>query len=117
MKTSELLKEAANYLSNTMDDNGEQFICWAIGCVNAAGKRMQRDTKEMVTSRLGSVENGTHTLEGWLEAKHGIKCVAAIYNGSVMKNYQERSEYYAKVQRTRHAWIDSMIKEFEAKGD
>ena len=117
MKTSELLKEAANHLSNTMDDNGEQFICWAIGCVNAAGKRMQRITKEMVTGRLGRGAYGPNTLEGWLESTHGIKCVAAIYNGSVMKNYRERSEYYAKVQRTRHAWLDSMIEEFEAKGD
>jgi hypothetical protein len=86
----------------------QHFICYALddqedGDFNRHA-RIHR-LKCIIENRL----DNCLSLEGWLYAKHGIDRPPAW-----MVN--DRFRYEDKMQVTRHAWIDSLIKEFEAKG-
>jgi hypothetical protein len=120
MKTSTVLKIAKINLRGPDNPGGEQFICWAVGMVNGIIDRESIKIKKMITERLGCdwyTGFGTNTLEKWLEAKHNIPEVEPILHRGICKNKAEVKAYRDKIQRTRHAWVDSMIKEFEAQGD
>ena len=54
---------------------------------------------EIINDRLGN----RVTLESWLAVNYGIEC--------------NTRQDFDKLQVTRHAWVDSMIAELEAKGD
>jgi hypothetical protein len=125
MKTSTVLKIAKINLRGPDNPGGEQFICWAVGMVDGITDRQTTKIKQMITERLGcdwTAGGGTNTLELWLAAEHGIPEVkpiwqASSYGNGIYRNAAEVKAYRDKIQRTRHAWVDSMIKEFEAQGD
>lgn len=105
MKTSEILKLAKPLIERY------QFICVAIRNIDVSGLKVTYkevgDVMRMVQGRITRDTSFT-TLESWLNEVHGI-------NIRTTKLSQEK--FQEKVQKTRHAWIDSMIAEFEAIGD
>lgn len=112
MKTSEILIEAKKYLAKDYAEivrRGRNFkqtyICFAIDGAALAGKKRQA-LLNLINTRLGGQYA---TLETWLKAKHGID----------RKDWSNISfvDYTTKMQETRHAWVDSMIAEFQSKGD
>ena len=80
----------------------QRFICLVIDQANVGPYRDQAKVKAMLSDRL----KGHGTLENWLEVEHGIICYSPW-----------QTKYVDKMLITRHAWIDSMIAEFQAKGD
>jgi hypothetical protein len=112
MKTSEVFKRAKQRLAMDYSETcntptKEKFICIATTTAAAYTKRMtSRDIErceDVIKSRMG----GVYTLEGWL-ADRG--CVARDY-------YLTERTTKDRIQAHRHAWLDSLIAEFEAKGD
>ena len=104
MKTSEVFKIAKRYLNDgSRWNNAPSYICYALEYAKADGLINKRDMTraERIISRL----LGTHgTLGTWLVSTHKIKWWADI-NGK------------KKIQETRHAWLDHLIKYYAAKGD
>ena len=118
MKTSTVFEHAKRYLAKNYaeidNEEKEQFICWAISEARIRrliNDRTESNVKRIIQDRLNAGKIRCFTLETWLDANHGIKTLRG--------DTSERAErsYVNKMQRTRHAWVDSMIAEFEAKGD
>lgn len=111
MKTSRVLTLAKQHLSRHHLDivHKERYICLAITAAVRLDKiplgSAQR-VKKVVEGRLHPYA----TLSSWLQAKHGI-------DGRINSIYSKVVEYRNQLQATRHAWVDSMIAEFQAKGD
>jgi hypothetical protein len=111
MKTSEVFKRAKQRLAMDYSETcntptKEKFICLSISIAAAHCKRMTvadvKRCEDVIKSRMG----GVYTLEGWLA---GRGCVPEY----------ELCDLATKdrIQAHRHAWLDSLIAEFEAKGD
>ena len=110
MKTSEVLKLAKpllrkRFMNPSMGMYKARFICHAISL--AACKRFITNddyvrVRNIVEERLGRHD----TLEGWLESK-----------GVISRKHVLTDEDRDHIQAHRHAWMDLMIAEFEAKGD
>ena len=114
MKTSKVLKHAKKYLAKNREDifnpRKEEYICFSVNSAYNHGKIVIYDrdhVKNMIDDRLGVYS----TLEDWLEEVHGIKCP------DWDATEDEFEEFVTKMQTTRHAWVDSMIAEFAAKGN
>ena len=114
MKTSAVLKKAKRYLAKSRNDHQstdkESFICYSITSAAYSGSVSDKDSdrvQKLVQDRLSPHA----TLETWLEKVHHIPRV--YYDAG----FSEIGKYADKLQTTRHAWINSMIEEFEAKGD
>ena len=101
MKTSTLLRSAKSIL-RTGDSwwEGEMYICLAIekvgGCSDDAAQLI-----EEIERRL-TVEGRTYTMQSWLGEVVGVP-----WNRLTVQ----------AVQAHRHAWVDLLIAEYEAKGD
>jgi hypothetical protein len=111
MKTSTVLKRAKTCLTTSSDDcsiDKKTFICYAID--NATGIK-HSSAGERVAAMVQARLRPYTALESWLQGNHNIE---RIGNGQGWKKF---NAYRTKVQQTRHAWVDSMIAEFEAKGD
>jgi len=101
MKTSKVFKAAKKQLWNGvgdwMDHPKERYIChaiyWRVNCTNDEA----RFTKKLIALLL----EGHDTLEEWLLAKHDI-------NG-----FSDTK----KLQQTRQAWLDHLVKHYESIGD
>lgn len=114
MKMSNVLKHVKKYVRRKeamvgVYDRLSYFLCYAAEKAQAAGNissKHERKVKTLFESRL----RGYDSLEEWLEGKHGI---AMIYYDDSPKY----TRYRNKVQRTRIAWINSMIAEFRTKGN
>ena len=110
MKTSEVLALSKPHLAVGWKDSSPWtpgYICYAIANASRCGQFLDEDeirVKREIASRLYP-----HlTLGSWLEHEHGIgkdECA------------KRSIAYYNKLQATRHAWVDSMIAEFQSKGD
>jgi hypothetical protein len=112
MKTSEVFKQAKQHLAKDYDETcnsptKEKFICIAINTAAAYTKRMTSGDIERCIGIVESRLEYATTLEGWL-AKRG--CVAHD-DYPISRTTQDR------IQEHRHAWVDMLIAEFEAKGD
>ena len=98
-----LLVQAKTYLARygneTLHVSRTQFICWAIDLAvhDRDTYLVGRALKDLIRERLG----GYALLEWWAEEKHGIH-----------ERHYTSTCYQNKMQETRHAWIDSLIKEF-----
>lgn len=114
-KTSQLLREAKKILAKSgrqTPRDGERkhrYICTAL---REAAKRGGARTWVIRAKLQGLIHNrlAPHiSLEWWMRGEHGVE----------FKHYPERGyiAYSSKMQRTRHAWVDSLIEEFKAKGD
>ena len=99
----DLLVRAKTLLARNASEAGPlglaRFVCTAVrdasDCDDADGSRY--DLRVLIRERMG----GISTLEEWLEYHH---CIFAYHHSY--------TEYANKMQVTRHAWIDSLIKEF-----
>jgi hypothetical protein len=112
MKTSTALNLAKKNLSKSFGDGNYRHICIAINGTYNNGRictEKMYELKALITDRLA----GSVTLEDWLTKHYGIKEV-------IESDYDDNPKffnYYRKIQGARHAWIDSLIEEFKAKGD
>ena len=97
MKTSEILIAAKKHLARTGKDRDKhKFICRAIDMVHHGMNA--RLLKDEITIRLDYKAG----LSLWLFDVHRIP-------------WHELK--YEKVQAHRHAWVDMLIAEYQAKGD
>lgn len=102
MKTSEIFKAAKKHLWNGVgewrEQSKERYICHAIywrvmGCsINEV-----HYTKQIISLLL----EGHDTLEEWLWAKHRISA----------------NNDTKKLQQTRQAWLDHLVKHYKSIGD
>ena len=114
MKTSTSLERAKKYLAKNRTErdvnNKEEYICFSLNAAYNHGRIYAEDMwriKDIIAKRL----DYHATLEDWLGEVHNIH--------SPGWNSAKRSHnaFANKLQATRHAWVDSMIAEFAAKGD
>ena len=111
MKTSEVFKQAKQRLAVDYDETRNdpskgKFICIAITIAAENCKRMTvadvKRCEDVIKSRMG----GAYTLEGWL-----------VDRGCLPDAFLNDPNILDRIQAYRHAWFDSLIAEFEAKGD
>lgn len=120
MKTSAVLAAAKPYLDRKMRDwrrghESHRYLCFAVASACARRKITLQDcrrVKMMIAEKL----DGCKSLEEWLEKYHGIRELHYRY-GTAGLAQMEYEAYRNKMQVTRHAWVDSMIAEFQKKGD
>jgi hypothetical protein len=110
MKTSEVFKRAKQHLAKDYDEtcnapSKEKFICIAITTAAAHSKRITNEDVERCTEVVESRLEGVYTLEGWLVDRG---CIPEY--GLCERTTKDR------IQAHRHAWLDLLIAEFEAKG-
>jgi hypothetical protein len=111
MKTSEVFTRAKQHLAKdfkeTLNGSGkEKFICIAITVAAANCKRITDKDVERCEDVIKSRMDGEYTLEGWLTVR-----------GCIPVDFLTAYAAQDRIQAYRHAWIDSMIAEFEAQGD
>jgi hypothetical protein len=114
MKMSKALQQVKKYLRTgeagipIHRDGKSYFLCYAAGEAYIKGKitwRVKELAKVLFLDRLSDC----NSLEEWLDFHHGV---AVVYYGD-----EKYTAFRNKMQRTRHAWIDSMIAEFKANGN
>ena len=108
MKTSEVFKRAKQHLAKDFEEtrnDKEKFICIAITIAAARCKRMTDEDVERCEGIIGS-RIDTYTLEGWL-----------VNRGCIPEEFLNDPNILDRIQAHRHAWLDLLIAEFEAKGD
>ena len=96
MKTSEGFR-----LARARVAGGVEFICHALDYVGAP-----IDCKALISERMGFGGGLRMSLESWLQNEHGI---------DVFELCAGKPEKQMRLYRLR--WLDSLIAEFEAKGD
>lgn len=97
MKTSQVFIRAKKLLATGLNDKGKpEYICYAIDRTRCY-KRDKEKAKDIIVNLL----EGSYAFGGWLENVKGIK------NDLVG----------AKMQETRHAWLDHLIEHYESIGD
>lgn len=97
MKTSEVFKRAKNNLYTGHGSKGKtEYICSAIALT-----RCSVGDKERTTDIIMNLLDGCVTFGIWLKFKKGI----------------ENDRIGAKVQETRHAWLDHLITHYSNIGD
>jgi hypothetical protein len=101
MKTSAIFKAAKKHLwngvGNHFDSPKERFICVAICWKTECSFKEQDKTTKIIQKLLGKYE----TLEEWLLQKHRINA----------------NTDPIKLQKTRQAWLDHLIKHYQSIGD
>lgn len=115
MKTSKVLQQAKKHLITdgvSYSGNGmARYICRALEEAEAAQRILEKDMIR-VQDIIGDLLGACAFLEDWLEHHHGVK-VVILATFSV----EEVVAYRAKMQATRHAWVDSLIAEYQSVGD
>ena len=114
MKMSELFAAAKKKLlrADELEEarlrclNKRTYICYAIGDTRAP-KALKEEAEELIMTRLEVYP----FLESWVQNKIGDKAHWAWFAKHSTQEYRE------KMQATRHAWLDSLIAEFAAKGN
>jgi hypothetical protein len=100
MKTSKIFIEAKKHLWDGQDNGGVTYICTSIGQVRGGSSELQRyKAKQVISNRLWPQSSAY----GWLVVTVGREPVEAA--GPIAR------------QKWRHAWLDQLIAEFQAKGD
>ena len=122
MKTSEILITAKAHLFPSKGNASHpisSYICNAINLATDAysdAGSVEHDRyavqRKILLNLIRERLEGIPTLEVWLAKKHGIKCLDIWSHDAETVN-----AYCSKVQSTRHAWIDSLIADFQAMGD
>ena len=108
MKTSEIFKIAKTHLSVAYEDSlmgPQKFICNSLDLA-AYKRQITRDEyhrcQRIVQGRMGDAE----TIEAWL-----------AHMGHIPTRFLHDKDLCQRIQDYRHAWVDELIREFEAKGD
>lgn len=97
MKTSQVFTRAKKLLSTGPADYGKtEYICYAIDRTRSYERDKQK-AKDIIMELL----DGWQTFGSWLEREKGI----------------ENSRTGAKIQETRHAWLDHLIEHYESIGE
>lgn len=97
MKTSQVFIRAKNLLSTGPNDKGKpEYICYAIDKT-----RCSEVDKDRTTEIIIKLLDGYPTFGSWLENEKGI--------------VNDRTG--AKLQETRHAWLDHLITHYSNIGD
>lgn len=99
-----IFKEAKKYLAKCLDDNLPNYICFAIDKVaenNHTKRHSCSRAKRIINERLGK----SFTVFNWL-----------VSNGFMKENNFEDINHHEhdQLQKYRHRWLDSLIKEFSA---
>ncbi len=111
MKTSEALKLVKGRVAvDGHDRRKSSFLCLGASRARMDGD-ISSDMEEAIHYHIDQLLQGEETLECWLKIYHGVEYDTHMYGSP--RNIAHRN----KMQATRHAWIDSMIAEFQAKGD
>ena len=107
MKKSELLKEVRPMVERC---NGGGFICNCID-VFAYGKNNKTWAQAVALKRWITyvLLDGKYTLEDWL--------IKNVPEAEALADKKRPSKFYERTRITRLAWIDWMIKYWEARGD
>jgi hypothetical protein len=107
MKISKVFRLAKKHLSTTHSDTKFKYICHSIEYSIPFGNLSAVGARNVIEDRLGQDENGYLTVENWL-----------VNRGLIPENTYEidYGYYFDLVQAYRHRWLDSLILEFEAKG-
>jgi hypothetical protein len=111
MKTSEVFKRVKENLAKDLHEaynhsGKEKFICIATTTAAAHSKRITNEDVERCTDIVESRLEGAYTMEGWLNDR-----------GCVPEYELCDRTTKDRIQAHRHAWVDMLIAEFEAKGD
>ena len=97
MKTSQVFTRAKKLLSTGNGDYGKtEYICYAIDRT-----RCPKVDREKAKNIIMQLLDGNYTFGSWLEREKGI----------------ENDRCGAKVQETRHAWLDHLIEHYESIGE
>jgi hypothetical protein len=107
MKLSNVFRLAKQNLSSSYDDASHwrpKYICYAIADSIEAPMADKVRAAKIVQGRLC----GARTVEDWLEDR---SLVPLYYYAT-----KDRVEIFDQIQQYRHRWVDSLILEFEAKG-
>lgn len=111
MKTSLVLFYAKNHLADSYEDydsvDKNMYICHAIRESLKTYRYLNVSDYIRVRNIVESRLDPYTCFESWLRVNHGID----------KASFPSPEEYFNKLQATRHAWVDSMIEEFKAKGD
>jgi len=106
MKSSELLRRAKKRLAHTRKQHergdSQKFICFAIAAAAQEAKQVElgHRLRRLIGCRLGRF----NFYEDWLLSHH-------------RDFFRSVRQADCSFQPGRHAWMNSLIKEFEAKGD
>jgi hypothetical protein len=111
MKTSEVFKQAKRCLAMDYSETcntptKEKFICIAVTTAAAYTKRMTVADVKRCEGIVKSRMDGEYTLESWL-----------VDRGCIPVKFLNDRNILDRIQAHRHAWLDLLIAEFEAKGD
>ena len=118
MKKSVLLREAKKELSwlNPMG------LCQAIGVTAHGATLTANELEELITHRLHPFAYA-HSWLGWkmtypqYKLKDLEKWPSCVWDKACDWGYDVRNNNPMGLQAWRHAWLDKLIAEFEAKGD
>lgn len=98
---AEVFKEAKRFLSPVRRGSGlNEFICHAIDDTRMTSEidyRMAKAAQDVIMERVGKA----YTAETWLRDELGDESIDAVLEDNP-----------DAVQEWRHAWLDSLIKEF-----
>ena len=116
MKTSVALKivkkhvavDADGCLKSWQMGTPERYICHAAGQAYELNE-ISHKAKMKITKHINGLLMPHSSLEMWLNS--------GCFIGPLFKERYGTRAYLNKMQATRHAWIDNMIKEFQSKGD
>jgi hypothetical protein len=114
MKTSEVFKQAKQHLAKDFEEtrnDKEKFICIAITAAAAHCERITKEDVERCAEMVESRLEGAYTLEGWLNDRGCVPEYELCDRTTKDRTTKDR------IQAHRHAWLDLLIAEFEAKGD
>lgn len=105
MKPSEILEAAKYYLwdGDGFHTQRQRFICLAVEevqCPSSESITMFYMSGVLIQDHMVKLLDGERTLSDWLKVHHNID-----YNGDTRR-----------LQATRLAWMDDMIKYFQLKG-
>jgi hypothetical protein len=110
-KTSEVFKAAkAKVWNGKTRSPGIRFICIAVDDLqycNSNGICITKAMRDKICRLIDKRLEGRPSLSTWLHHYH-----PELFNGS-----KSIMAYERKMQQTRHAWLDSLIAEFQAMGD
>ena len=116
IKPSKLLKEAKEYLHPTLCNEYYSYVCH---CVVSAKNHLIlcnrydslscQDSANYLHDYIDDLLQGNNTLHGWLIGQN-------IPNFSSNVAMCAHLDYQKKLQKTRHAWVDWMIKDLESQG-
>lgn len=116
IKPSELLKEAKKYLSYTHSSENDSYVCFCVsiavdeilGYTNNYNKSCQ-EASDYLHRYITGLLQGWRSLAGWLSYQDipDFPDSTTLYEHLVCQR---------KLQETRHAWVDWMIKDLESQG-